>query len=210
MLSNISIAAGQGKTGKVIFESEKLEKIEILITKYKRIALEFEELKGCNSKNDGPVTSSNFHSSAGAVEPSRSSVTDVRARGHRIREKFLDKLMTEGINLRRVRGKTIYQTNSGKLVGIAVATERQPDRWFLGLPENGFDHAVLLCQQESGEVMEIILPDEFFRKHKISLSRSKGQVKFNVIKRSNDIFLQVPNTNGISVLSRIGEYVGLG
>jgi hypothetical protein len=94
----------------------------------------------------------------------RTSVKTVRENGREIREVFLKKLLQTGISLQQVKGETIYRAKSGEKVGIAVATERQPDRWFLGLPEGGFDHAVLLCQREGGDVIEIRLPKGFFAK----------------------------------------------
>jgi len=185
-------------------ESEKLEKIENLISRHKQITSELEGLKSgtpqiTQSKTRRIVTT--------PVSESRSAqMVSSRVLGEQIRSEFLRKREAEGIHLQLIKGKTIFRTRSGKLVGLAVATERQPYRWFLGLPTRGFDHAVLLCQRENGEVIDIPLPEKFFEKYGKDLSESKGQLKFNVVSRGSGLLVQVPGTDGIDGKSFARDY----
>ncbi|MBU0967890.1 MAG: hypothetical protein KKA54_16070 [Proteobacteria bacterium] len=204
ILSNISKAASDGKTDLVLAESEKLEKIKNLISRHSQIVSELEALRSGNPTIQPPKTQGVV---AAPVDESRSSqIMSSRALGEKIRNEFLSKRKEEGINLQLIKGKTIFRTRSGKRVGLAVATERQPNRWFLGLPAGGFDHAVLLCQRENGEVIDIPLPEKFFEKYGNEMSQSKGQLKFNVVNRGSGLFVQVPGTDGINGKSFSSDY----
>lgn len=95
------------------------------------------------------------------------------------------------------RGSSIYKTPEGTRVGMAFATERQENRWFLGLPEDRFDVAVLLCETSEGP-LPFVLPEALFDQHGEQLSRSKGQVKFNV-KFDRDFVLLVPGCGEVAL-----------
>jgi len=204
ILSAISQAASEGKTDMVLAESEKLEKIKNLISRHSQIISELEELRSGKS----PMLEQKTHRIvARPIDESRSrQMLTSRELGEQIRNEFLSKREAEGIHLQLIKGKTIFSTRSGKRVGLAVATERQPNRWFLGLPVGGFDHAVLLCQSENGEVIDIPLPQKFFEKYGREMSESKGQLKFNVVNRGSRLFVQVPGTDGINGKSFASNY----
>jgi len=209
ILSIILKAASEGKTELVLAESEKLKKVELLLSRHRQIILDLEEL--VSEKASLPV-SANYVEQAKPkkVDISRSArLASSRELGAKIRKEFLRKLEAEGVHVQLIKGQTIYRTKSGKRVGIAVATERQPNRWFLGLPVAGFDHAVLLCQRENGEVIEVPLPDKFFAKYGQAMSQSKGQLKFNIVQRGSGQLVQVPGTDGISGTSFASDYTFL-
>lgn len=205
-LSSISLAASEGKTDLVLSESQKLEKIKLLINRHSQILLELEELRSSNSTSDSPPNSTQKEAQEKENILRSSRLASSRELGKKIRAKFLSKLEGEGIHLQVIRGKTIYLTRSGKKAGIAVATERQPNRWFLGLPAGGFDHAVLLCQRERGDLLEVPLPEKFFMKYGSSMSQSKGQVKFNIVQRGNKVLVQIPGTDGVIATSFSSDY----
>jgi len=201
ILSAISKAASEGETDTVLAESEKLEKIENLISRHKQIT---SELEGLRSGTTQPKTRRIV---ATPVSESRSAqMVASRGLGEQIRNEFLRKRLAEGVHLQLIKGKTIFRTRSGKRVGLAVATERQSNRWFLGLPAGGFDHAVLLCQRKNGEVLDIPLPEKFFEKYGRKMSESKGQLKFNVVNRGSGLLVQVPGTDGIKGKSFTSDY----
>lgn len=204
ILSAISKAAGEGETDLVLAESEKLERIKNLIYRHSQIVSELEGLRSGNTQIPQQKTRRVV---TGPVDHSRSSqMVSSRDLGEKIRNEFLTMREAEGIDLQLIKGKTIFRTKSGKRVGLAVATERQPNRWFLGLPAGGFDHAVLLCQHESGEVVDISLPEKFFEKYGNEMSQSKGQLKFNVVNRGSGLLVQVPGTDGINGKSFARDY----
>lgn len=204
ILSAISMAASEGNTDLVLAGSEKLKKIENLISRHGQIVSELEELKSGNPQISQHKTRRVV---TDPVNESRSSqMVSSRELGGKIRDDFLSKREAEGIHLLLIKGKTIFRTRSGKRVGLAVATERQPNRWFLGLPAGGFDHAVLLCQRENGDVIDIPLPEKFFEKYGNEMSQSKGQLKFNVVNRGSGLLVQVPGTDGINGKSFTSDY----
>lgn len=204
ILSAISKAASEGKTDLVLAESEKLEKITNLISRHSQI---ISELEGLRSGNPQIPQQKTRRIIASTVDESRSSqMVSSRELGVQIRHEFLSKREAEGIQLQLIKGKTIFRTKSGRRVGLAVATERQPNRWFLGLPAGGFDHAVLLCQRENGEVIDIPLPEKFFVRYGNDMSQSKGQLKFNVVNRGSVLLVQVPGTDGVNGKSFASDY----
>ena len=194
ILSNICNYASKRETDLVLSESEKLEKIELLINRHGQIVLELEELRGNQSISVSTPNAVKKES----LGKDTMTLALAREIGKKLREVFLSKLEGEGIHLQLIKGTTIYRTQSGKRVGIASATERQPHRWFLGLPVGGFDHAVLLCQREKGDLVEVSLPENFFMKYGSSMSQSKGQVKFNIVQRGSEVLVLVPNTDGVN------------
>jgi len=206
ILSKISGAAAEGKTDVILSESGRLEKIEILINRQKQISLELEALK---KGQEISASGENIHDVKFPVRPNTSRLSEIassRELGRKVRMTFLSKLVKDNIILQLIKGNSIYKTESGKRVGIAVATERQPNRWFLGLPTNGFDHAVLLCLRENEDLVEVLLPETFFAKYRNSMSQSNGQIKFNVVQRGGRILLQVPGTDGVSVAGIANDY----
>lgn len=203
LLEQIARAAKEGQSDIILFASEKLRKAENLLNRYKQLETEITELqKGELQMN--PETATGYQLINATV--SRSSVMAAREYGKEIRDAFLKRLVENGIFLQKVKGATIYRTKSGAKVGIAVATERQPDRWFLGLPARGFDHAVLLCQRESGDIIEVILPKGFFETYGSALSESKGQVKFNISRTGNMYVVKVPGTDGVNAATFSSDY----
>ncbi len=205
ILSMIAKAAERGKTELLLLESEKLKKIELLINNYTQITSALKRLR-TDKPNSQTISNSMQFTIPQNDEVSLSTAASPRERGHKIRREFLKKLAGNGIHLERIKGKTIYSTKSGKRVGIAVATERQANRWFLGLPDGSFDHAVLLCQPENRDTIEVLLPNKFFQEYGEAMSRSKGQVKFNVVQRGREVLILVPGTDGVNISAYPSNY----
>ena len=206
LLSSISLAAREGKAELVLSESGKLEKVELLINRHKQIILELEELRISKTILPSLSNLTKQETPKIGIESRLSTIVTARELGVKIRKEFIGKLEGKGIQLQLIRGKTIYRTKAGERVGIAVATERQPNRWFLGLPVKGFDHAVLLCQRKNGEVVDVPLSEKFFAKYGQDMSQSKGQLKFNIVRRNSRLLVLVPGTDGINGTSFSSDY----
>lgn len=205
VLSKISEAAGKGRAADVLKDCARLEQIESLIHRYTGLVNEIDNL----SRSDEIMNISPLNKAVTVHYETASGKTGLnsgREIGRTIREEFVNKLLRSGIELRQSKG-TIYKTSSGSRVGIAVATERQPDRWFLGLLKDSFDHAVLLCQSEKLGTIEICLPKDFFTKYGNKMSSSNGQMKFNVVRKGKAFNILVPGTDGVSASEFLGGYV---
>lgn len=205
LLTQITEAAQRGESQDVLAASERLKKVESLIHRYEKLVCEISDLNAESRK------SGSFEDTRGGrrvladkdrMQPDAKSAREI---GKTIRAAFLQKVSEDGYHLRQIKGN-IYETQSGQRVGIAVATERQPDRWFLGLPLRGFEHAILLCRRDTGDTMEICLPKTFFAEYGDNMSQSKGQMKFNIARRGKGYVILVPGTGGVSVSEFPGDY----
>jgi len=104
-------------------------------------------------------------------------------------------------------GGTMYKTRSGATVGIAAATEVIPNRWFLGITPKHIEleTMVLLCQSGNA-VLDFVLPMTFLSDAWPRLSRSGGQVKFNVDRRDGSYWLQVPDVGPLDIRRYVGQH----
>jgi hypothetical protein len=200
LLKQIAGSAQRGASQEVLAAGERLNRIESLIERYETLLRDVSNLEIENPKTE-PLQ--NNREAAKLVN--HSDVSPGRGIGRTMRIDFLKKISDEGICLEHVRS-SIYKTQSGHKVGIAVATERKPDRWFLGLPIKSFDHAILLCKRENRDTIEICLPMSFFDEHGGKMSQSGGQMKFNVVRRGSGYSILVPRTDGVNVSKFVGDY----
>jgi len=198
-MGRIAESAQRGESQEVLAAGEKLSKIEGLIKRYEELLRDISNLNSAGPK-PGTVRKIRF-----SPKPANNlDFVPGRGIGKEIRMDFLRKVSEQGIHLEQTKG-SIYETPSGRKVGVAVATERKPDRWFLGLPV-GIDQAVLLCQRENGDVVVVCLSKDFLAEYDDKMSKSGGQVKFNVTRRGSGYSLLVPGTDGINVSRFLEDY----
>lgn len=198
LLKQIAESAQRGNSQEVLDAGVRLGKIESLIERYDKLLEDISDLETRDRKMPNQVASR--QASVDAMD-----MASGRGIGKGIRMGFLKKSSEKGIHLEHIKG-SIYETRLGHKVGIAVATERNPDRWFLGLPLEGFDHAVLLCRHETGNTVEICLAKNFFDQFGNKMSQSGGQMKFNVARRGSGYVILVPGTDGVSATKFVGDY----
>lgn len=135
-----------------------------------------------------------------------------RERGKRLRENYLRELHKKGISINQVDG-VWAKTANGSWIAIPVATERRPDRWFLGLGQNDVLEridkrdgiVVLLCQSESGSTLDFVIPTPKIQEIVGSLSRSKGQLKFNLTRVGNRYHLIMAGRGRVDISDFLGS-----
>jgi hypothetical protein len=205
LLKQIASSAQHGDSQTVLSAGEKLKKIESLIDRHEKLLRDILDL--CNETHSPqPLQNSQIISRLATNKGLRElDIVPGRGIGKTIRMDFLRRVSKDGVHLEHIKG-SIYETKSGYKVGVAVATERKADRWFLGLPIKSFDNAILLCQKDDGDVMEICIPKNFFDEYGKKMSASGGQMKFNVSRRGNGYAILVPGTDGVNVSKFIGDY----
>lgn len=133
-------------------------------------------------------------------------VPSKRARAQERRAEWLEQQRRNGIRLRQIGEKT-FETEGHKKVGVPFASERpaQPDRWWLGLADDSFDFVVLLCQDDSGALLDFVLPSTFLATVWSRLSRDgMGQVKFHVRRNGPNFELSLSG----GVLQQINQFLG--
>ena len=81
-----------------------------------------------------------------------------------------------------------------------------PNKWFLGMADEPTDVAVLLCRSRSGKVYDLVLPVPALGRRWALLSRSGGQVKFNVRKDVTVFLLLVPGNQALDVTQYLSHY----
>lgn len=197
-LSAIQSAAASGEIGRIRAETAKLTEIESLIERQEAINQQVQSLSDTSSAGSPPQLSSLL------VGKTISPVgkTSNRKVGARRREDFVQACGRKGIRLIPKRG-ALYENSRGEVVGIAYASERKENAWFLGLPSQEFQHAVLICESNNDQSSAVCLPKQFIERHRTYLSESKGQVKLNVRLRSGHYFLVIPTAGSV----QIDEYV---
>lgn len=131
-----------------------------------------------------------------------------KAYGERKRRRFAN---IHGLD--RDRGVS-YWTAARRSVGIATATERIPNRWFLGLPDQKFDSVVLICEHD-GRDLEFVLPTECVERIWPRLSREErnGHVKFHVERPEGLIGqfeLRILGGEAVDVTPYLGNFEPLG
>lgn len=131
-----------------------------------------------------------------------------RAGGAAARNAWTNHLNAKGIFLRG--NGTRYSTESNKSVGVAFANELPefPNKWWLGLPDTRWDIIALLCNDSTGRLIDIVISD-LRPSQWDALSRSAGQVKFNVRRDAKVFTLLLPGREPLVVTSRIGDYSSL-
>ena len=111
-------------------------------------------------------------------------------------------------SLSQVRGR-LYASASGSTCGIAMATEdRRGNKWWLGLTDQTMSSVVLLCQ-DANKWLEFILPSTDLISIWSQLSRSNGEIKFNVKRENSRYALTVPGYGEFEITRFLGNYEAL-
>lgn len=139
-----------------------------------------------------------------SAEPSALSAKAVAAQA---RSEWVAGLKVQGILLHGHR--TRFQTVRGQSVAVAFANERSENRWFLGLPDEHTEVAVLLCKSVTGELYDAVLPVSDLREVWRALGRSESGVKFNVKRDAGRFLLLVPGKTPLDVTRYVGNYESL-
>ena len=127
--------------------------------------------------------------------------------GKEERSIFIQEAKKKGKHLSEERGP-LYKDNLGWLVGISYASERKPDRWFLGLPNKKYQNIVLICKNEFSERTYFIFPYAFCTKYqdKLSTDKEAKQIKFNVFMKNGIYTLIIPDSKSITINEYIDKF----
>jgi hypothetical protein len=207
-LGEIEVSARMGDTQKIIANTKVVEESEKLLRRWEEMcrAVEFLE-KGAPSKDR----------QVGGLSPSPAQNKELdddltpRVRGEMRRKELLNYLSMIGIHLLHKHG-SLYQTRNNEIVGIAYASERRPNRWFLGLPDQDYHTVVLMCDKDKrgdDSKVNFILPRLLYDQVRPQLSKVNDQVKFNIVIRRNSYMLLIPNGDPINIDNYIDLYDSL-
>jgi hypothetical protein len=191
--SEIQIAAKQGGKSTNIFElAERLRTGDALL----------EQVLLLWQRKSTPLSSQTSETSI--AEDITIHDISAQQRGETVRSNWVNMMLGKAVRHER---RSLYQNGRGETLGIAYAleAENRKNRWFLGLPINKFESAILLCESLDGKRDAICLPREFIAKHKEALSKANGQVKFNVMTREGEWYIKVPKIVRIKITENVNK-----
>ena len=122
-----------------------------------------------------------------------------KAAGGEARRSWIKNLQSAGISLTG-HGKR-YETAGGLTVSIGFANELShlTDRWWLGFRDEPTDIAVFLCHAPPNQIHAFVVPVRELGTSWAALSRSRGQIKFNVQKDGTRFPLLVPGNEPVDI-----------
>lgn len=208
ILTKIGEAAKKGSTEEISYSARIIEEIERLIKRWEEInsAIDLLENKVNSSTNLEEVISIPTEN---MLISKKFEGLSPKKKGKVCRDEIIYELEKKGISLHHMAGTT-YKTRNGKLVGIAYASERLPNRWFLGLPSKNYNSAILMCENKNGKFLNFILSEDFLRKYIKMLSQDDyGQIKFNIFFKNEHYQLRIPGEGYVNIDNFLNNYLSL-
>jgi hypothetical protein len=183
---------------------EKVEVINRLLKDagFREVLSEF-PIKNLVGSQDNQEVKYSFIPDSGVASRSKGK----KERGKQLRRNYISKLQQNGVLIKPF-DNIWAETAKGLLVAIPTANmEWRPGRWFLGLPEakvrerisKGGVVIILLCQSAEGSKLDFVIPPNIVETIVGKLSKSKGQLKFNVKTVGNRYYLVIPGVNDIDI-----------
>lgn len=191
-LEAIQLAASAENVQRVLSETTRLTRVEELIKQQEVLDQQVQDLQ---SKDSSPIMP---RPKMPTVSSDVITGLSPRAQGTKRRTEFVNSCSNLGIELTHIKG-ALFKNEKLEQVGIASASERKENGWFLGLPSDLFEHAVLLCENRLGKVIAVCLSKPFLQQYGKRLSVSKNQTKFNVARRHDQYFLSVPGVGAVPI-----------
>lgn len=206
ILEKIKTAARNADIGAITQWSKAAEQCEVLIRESTDLESRVRNfVDGLWAKPEDARTSPKEHFES--QSPSTKRSISPKREGAMARDKWVRMLSTKHIPLTGHDKR--YHTAKGVSVGIAFANEldrpQLVNKWFLGLKDEPTDVAVLLCRDKEGNLHDFIIPVSELGSSWDALSRSGGQVKFNIHRRKNEFLLSIPGGEPMSVTKFIGN-----
>lgn len=186
VLEEVSRAVEVGESQRILLLGRRLEMIDKLTVRAEELESDVKNLLVIDEKSFARKDSS-----------AQRGVESGREGGERARAVIVNALSAAGVEIQRLKG-AIYRLPTGALLGIAYATERQPNRWFLGLTKGKFEHAILLCEETPDKIHALVLSQDFLTKHG-KLSSSGSGEKFNVTRTGSSFYLNFPGKGAVPV-----------
>ncbi|MCK4579633.1 MAG: hypothetical protein KAU50_12645 [Candidatus Marinimicrobia bacterium] len=121
-----------------------------------------------------------------------------RARAVDRRRDYVRNLRSRGIDLQK-DGEKLFRKSDDSIVAMPYAFEREAYRWFLGQKKSEYKAVVLLCERDTGELIDLVLPGDFLSRYGQHLSEVKGEIKFNISEKRGAFWISVPGVGNINL-----------
>ena len=195
---------------KIMQLHEKLGRAQSLLQRINNLAAEAVHLIGSQNELSNLTTSITTSRLVNHEKQKNSLITpqkEARDRGEKRRVEFVERQNKNNIVLIPVRG-ALYKTATGSTLGIAYASERKRQNyWFLGLPKEKFQEAILLCEKSGGRMLAVTLNHNFLATYGGKLGSSHvGQTHFEVERHNEKMYLKIPVEGRVDVTRYVNEY----
>ena len=181
---------------RIVQEAERLTKaFDELVSEMGGLAMDFEGLE--HTKD---------------VDISISSGTKIspRMKGRLRKEAFISDLQGHGITLNFSK-ESILLTEGGERVRVAYSSEQPPGRWWLGIKNDSYKAIVLICEKDTGGIVRLVLPGEFWDSHVENLTENKnGRFMIHIIYQGGVYQWVEGSGNKIKLDSFVDAYHFLG
>ncbi len=201
MMLSIEDAAREG-------DAEKIKRLADLLEGVHR---ETDWLNGLESRlgqYDERLRATLNGSAASALSSTAPAAPVLPAQGKKQRGEAKRQAYAKAHQLREVE-RRVFRSQEGDIEGVAYASdEKRKNKWWLGLPDREYNLVALICEgTHAGLVFEIPVAD--LGSDWRQLSRSGGEVKFNVKRDRQDYVLQVPHLGNRNITRYICSHGGL-
>jgi len=207
--ARIQDALRNGKTEAIVSGAKDLEVLDRLEKRYRELEM---AVAAFTQKEVVSTDQQNFSKSLREKEevgspPRESFVQNAREKGKAHRNRFVQSVKEKGIRLTHHRGP-LFKDPTGGLIGIAYASERLPNRWWLGLPVESYKAIVLICENDCSEVVSFVFPFSFCQEHRDAFGTDKHakQFKFNVSLADGLYLLSLPGRNPIVINNYMNKF----
>lgn len=130
--------------------------------------------------------------------------------GKHERMMFIKEASKRGKILTEERGP-LCRNISGGLIGIAYASERNPNRWFLGLPKKAYHNIVFICKSSTEKTIYFILPRNFYEiyQSEFQIDNKQTQFKFNISLKKNGRYILATKSKTVEINNYIDKFDNL-
>ena len=127
---------------------------------------------------------------------------DILHFGEFFRRTWLEKL-PKSLELKREKAR-VYVNKMGHQIGLPAAREVRPNTWKLELPRE-FDQLVLLCQSETGQILDFVLPAELVARLWPTDQRTSSRRRTQVARDGQRYFLKVQKGDHLEITQYLGK-----
>lgn len=177
---------------RIVQESERLIKaFDELVSEMGGLAMDLESLE---------------QSSGTDISISNGTKTSPRMRGRLRKEAFINDLKEQDFKLNFSKD-SLFMTEGGERVGVAYSSEHLPGRWWLGIKNDSYKAIVLICERDSGGIVRLVLPGDFWDTHVKNLKENKnGRSMIHILYQRGVYYWIEANSKKIALDSFVDAY----
>lgn len=204
-LKRIEESAKKGNTASIFLDTTKVQELERLEKKLNELVTALDKVE--NSADPFLTSENSFPQLLNNIDATKQQLTPKEI-GRIRRKEFIQELHKLGIQLYRT-DECVYKTRTDSIIGIAYASERRPNKWFLGLPIKSYHAIILLCEKKNGTILRFILPGEFFNGKKEYIRNDDGNFKYNIVFRNEEFHIRIPKVGKANVSEFLNNYASI-